>query len=209
LEVWVEVYDLSMAGKPTLQAVSYLAPNWFGFYQTMTDALERSLSIKTQLQQGESDPLEDLFLLQDQLDLAFICGLPFIRHHKANPNQLHVLASPVMNAPRYHNRSIYFSDVVVNATSETYHFSGLAGQAFSYNDPGSNSDYNLVLWHLLKSGYRTDFLGDWVESGSHQRSLEWIMEGRVDWAAIDSTVLEQTFADHPELASQVRVIGWC
>lgn len=190
-----------------LHAVSYLAPNWFPFYQAVTDALARSLSIDSHLQQGECDPLDDPLLLQDRLDLAFICGLPFIRYHRVYSEQLQVLAAPVLSASRYNNRPIYFSDVIVHAASDSACFVDLAGKSFCYNDPGSNSGYNLVYGYLFSNGYTGDFLGACSQSGSHQRSLQWVVEGRVDWAAIDSTVLEQALQDHPAWSHQVKVIA--
>ena len=190
-----------------LKAVSYLAPSWFKFYQSVTDALARSLSQEIQLQAGDCDPLEDPLLLQDQLDLAFICGLPFIRHHKANPQQLQVLAVPVLQAERYGNRPIYFADVIVNAVNPITEFSELAGKVFCYNDRGSNSGYNLVRSHLLHHGYGKDFFGTCLESGSHQRSLQWIIEGKADWATLDSTVLEQLGKEHPDGLNQIKVIA--
>lgn len=190
-----------------LRAISYLAPNWFAFYQAVIDALARSLSINIQLQQGECDPLDDPLLLQDQLDLAFICGLPFIRHHRVNPRQLQVLAVPILSASRYVDRPIYFSDVVVNAASDITCFSDLANKSFCYNDRGSNSGYNLVRCYLLKNGYSSNFLSPCIESGSHLQSLRWVIEGQSDWATIDSTVLEQALRDHPEWANQIKVIA--
>lgn len=190
-----------------LQAVSYLAPNWFTFYQAVTDALARSLSINIQLQQATHDPLDDPLLLQDQLDLAFICGLPFIRHHQVNPHQLQVLAVPVLSPSRYQDRPIYFSDVIVNAASKITQIPDLVGQSFCYNDSGSNSGYNLVRGYLLSNGYTSNFFGACLQSGSHQRSLQWVAEGRADWAAIDSMVLEQALRDHPTWANQVQVIA--
>lgn len=191
---------------PTLQAVSYLASNWFRFYQAVTDALARSLLVNIQLQQGEFDPLADPLLLNDQLDLAFICGLPFIRHHQSKPHQLQVLAAPVMETSRYSDRPIYFSDVIVNASSDIHQLSDLAGKKFGYNDPGSNSGYYLVRWHLFNQGYFDDFLSAWIATGSHQRSVQSVIDGEIDGAAIDSTVLEQLLRDHPEWQQAIRVI---
>lgn len=192
--------------KPTLQAISYLAPNWFGFYQAVTQYLEQSLPIQIQLQQGEYDPLDDPLLLRDQIDLLFICGLPLIRHHQKVPEQFQVLAAPVMRASRYHDSPVYFSDVIVSRESEFICFSNLRDKTFCYNDRGSNSGYNLMRWHLLKQGSAIDFFGNAVQSDSHQRSIQWIVEGQADCAAIDSTVLEQALQDDPTLIHKIRVI---
>ena len=190
-----------------LQAISYLAPNWFGFYQAVVEALQRSLSLKIHLHQSACDPLEDPLLLQDQLDLAFICGLPLMRHHQTVPKQLQILAAPVIKAPRYQNRPVYFADVIVPATSTVKTLGELAGKVFCYNDAGSNSGFNLMHWHLLKNGYGAAFFGEQRQSGSHQRSLQWVIDGQADCASLDSTVLEKALEEEPDLARCIRVIA--
>ncbi|MDF5712613.1 MAG: PhnD/SsuA/transferrin family substrate-binding protein [Rhizonema sp. NSF051] len=174
-----------------LRVVSYLAPNWFGFYKEITAYLNRVLGVETQLHQGECDPLEDSLLLQDQLDLAFICGLPLIRYSLSVPNQLQPLVAPVMQAPRYQNRPVYFSDVIVNAASNLKTLTDLRGKTLCYNDLGSNSGYNLLRHRLIEGGDPQHFFSKVIHSGSHQLSIRWVGEGLADCAAIDSVVLEQ------------------
>jgi phosphonate transport system substrate-binding protein len=196
-----------MMAQPTLQAISYLAPNWFEFYQAVTQALARSLGINIQLHQGRSDPLMDPLLLDHHLDLAFICGLPWVRRHQMAPDALQVLAAPVMQAARYGDRPIYFADVIVNASSDIFSFEDLSGRSFGCNDLGSNSGYNLVHWHVLNQGYPINICEACVLSGSHQKSLAWVLAGRVDWAAIDSTVLEMALKQYPEWGDRLRMIA--
>ena len=45
-----------------------------------------------------------------------------------------------------------------------------------------------------------------VESGSHRRSLQMILDDRVDGSAIDSTVLDWEMRHHPEIRSEIRII---
>jgi phosphonate transport system substrate-binding protein len=189
-----------------LKLVSYLAPNWYWFYTAIAAYLERVLAIETQLIQAVNDPLADPALLQDELDLAFICGLPFTRYCQAVPGQLQLLAAPVMRASRYQNRPVYFADVVVSAVSGLKTFANLAGKTVCYNDPGSNSGYNLLRYRLLQGDCPEPFFKQAIQSGSHQRSLRWVAEGIADCAAIDSTVLEQEVQSFPELAQRLQVI---
>ncbi|MBR8833270.1 MAG: PhnD/SsuA/transferrin family substrate-binding protein [Stigonema ocellatum SAG 48.90 = DSM 106950] len=189
-----------------LHVMSYLAPNWFGFYQAVLTYLDRVLGVETQLIQGECDPLDDPMLLQDQLDLAFICGLPLIRYCRVVPNQLQTLVAPVMQASRYQNLPIYFSDVIVNAASNVTCLEDLEGKTLCYNDPGSNSGYNMLHHRLISSGHPKNFFGQVVQSGYHQRSIRWVADGLMDCAAIDSIVLEQELRDFPDLSSHLRVV---
>jgi phosphonate transport system substrate-binding protein len=189
-----------------LRVISYLAPNWFDFYQSIVSYLGRRLEVETEFYQGKCDPLKDPLLLEDQLDLAFICGLPFIQHYQAFPEQFQPLVAPVMEASRYQNRPIYFSDLIVNANSEIRLFEDFRNKVFCYNDSGSNSGYNLPRYRLIQSGYSQDFFAKAIQSGSHQRSIQWVIYELADCAAIDSVVLEQELRDFPELSGYLRVI---
>jgi phosphonate transport system substrate-binding protein len=189
-----------------LHLVSYLAPNLFWFYRAIEHYLQRVLHLDTHLEQSKFDPLADPVLQQDQLDLAFICGLPFARYNRSVPGQLNALVAPVMQATRYQDRAIYFADVIVRAGSPFITWNDLAGTRFCYNDPGSNSGYNLVRQRLMQGKYPPQFFGRAIASGSHQQSIRWVRDGTADCAAIDSTVLEQELRDVPELADQLRVV---
>lgn len=188
-----------------LRLVSYLAPNMFWFYEAVGAYLSRVFDVETQIVQSQYDPLSDPVMLQDRLDIAFICGLPFVLS-PVTTGQLKALVAPVMQASRYQDHPVYFSDIIVNADSSLKTFDDLAGKTLCYNDPGSNSGYNLVCQRLMQSGHPSNFFGKVIQSGSHQRSIRLVVEGLADCSAIDSTVLEQELRTSPELANHLRVI---
>jgi phosphonate transport system substrate-binding protein len=202
-----KVKSLFLMSQPDkLRLVSYLAPNMFEFYEAVGAYLSRVLGIETQLVQNQYDPLDDPMMLDDRLDIAFICGLPFARRYRVVSSQLQALVAPVMQASRYENRPVYFSDIVVNAQSNIYKFDDLAGKTWCYNDLGSNSGYNLVRQRLMRGGYSSHFFSKAIQSGSHQRSMRLVVERQADCSAIDSTVLEQELRDFPRLSPHLRVI---
>jgi phosphonate transport system substrate-binding protein len=190
-----------------LCAVSYLAPNLFGFYEAISTAVAQALGTEAELIEGALDPLEDPALLNDEIDLAFICGLPYTLISRAQPDQLAILAGPVMASARYEERPAYFADVIVNASSSMRTFEDLAQATFCYNGLTSNSGYNLLRGWMIEQGYTNGFFGSVVESGSHQRSIRWVTEGRADCSAVDSTVLEQAILMEPGLAGQLRTVA--
>lgn len=200
------VSKTSMKLPDKLTLVSYLAPNMFWFYSAVAAYLSRMFDLETDIVQSQYDPLLDPVLLQNRLDIAFICGLPFIRHYRVIPSQLQALVAPVMQASRYQNRPLYFSDIIVNSNSNLATFDDLAGKTLCYNDPGSNSGYNLLLHRLIQSGHHSNFFGKVIQSGSHQLSIKLVAEGLADCAAIDSTVLEQELRDLPQLANYLRIV---
>ena len=199
-----------------LKAISYLSPNLLWFYQEVVQAIARRCDCHIELIGATCDPLDDRLLNHDQVDIAFICGLPLIRHNRIAKQPLEILAVPVMQGDRYQQQPIYFADIVVHADSNFYEFGDLAGSRFCYNDRGSNSGYNLLRYQLLQhlqSLFPSQTLPPNYQffrlsqaSGSHQNSLQWIASGLADCAAIDSVVMAAELRQFPELAQSLRVI---
>ena len=187
-----------------LRLVSYLAPNMFWFYEAVGAYLGRVLGVETQIVQSQFDPLEDPLMLQEQLDVAFICGLPFVQLNRSG--QMQALVAPVMQASRYQDRPVYFSDIIVNADSSLMTFDELAAKILCYNDPGSNSGYNLVRQRLIQGKHPSSFFSKVIQSGSHQSSIRLVVDGLAHCSAIDSTVLEQELRKSPELSNHLRVV---
>src|SRR5437763_9207142 len=121
-----------------LRAVSYLAPNLFWFYEAISAAIARAFGTEAELVEGTFDPLEDPAIQRDEIDLAFICGLPYILLARKNLDQLIPLAAPVMDSPRYGDRPVYFADVIVRASSPARRFADLATTRLCYNGLTSN-----------------------------------------------------------------------
>jgi phosphonate transport system substrate-binding protein len=119
---------------------------------------------------------------------------------------IELLAAPVMQGARYAGRPIYFSDVVVRRGSSFQSFADLRGASWAYNEPGSQSGYNLTRYHLSRLGERSGYFGRVVEAGAHQASLQMVLLGAVDASAIDSIVLELELKLRPDLAPFLRVV---
>lgn len=195
-----------------LKAISYLSPNLFWFYLEVVQAIARRCDCHIELIAANCDPLDDPLLGLDQIDLAFICGLPLILHNRRAKQPLEILAVPVIQGDRYQQQPIYFADLVVHADSNFYELADLAGSRFCYNDHGSNSGYNLIRYRILQhlksqtlpANYQ--FFQSSQASGSHQNSLQWIASGLADCAVIDSVVMAAELRQFPELAQSLRVI---
>src|SRR5437868_11207800 len=112
-----------------------------------------------------------------------------------------------MRHPRYANKPVYYSDVIVHRESQFRTFDDLRGATWAYNEPGSHSGYNLVRYHLALKGTAAGYFGRVVESGSHQDSLQLILERAIDATAIDSTVLEMEVARNPSIVDDFRTIA--
>lgn len=141
-----------------------------------------------------------------QVQMAWICGLPYVQRVNRPDPRIELLAAPVMRGARYADRPVYYSDVVVHRDSGFRRFADLRGATWAYNEPGSQSGYNVVRYHLAVLGEATGYFGQVMESGAHQASLQMILDGRIDASAIDSTVLEEEFRRDPSVRSRLRIV---
>jgi len=143
---------------------------------------------------------------EGQIDVAFICGLPYVRMASECNCPVELLVAPVLVGKRYQHRPIYFSDVIVRHESPYTCFDDLRGCLWAYNERASHSGCNLVCYSLLERGKPFDYFGETVKSGSHLRSLEMVLEGEADATAIDSHLSDVLRSRDEELAARLRVV---
>ncbi len=188
-----------------LTFASYLADNARPVYARIAAHVEERLGQPAVLSGLEwADRLE--LLDEDRVDVAFLCGLPYTQRQETPGRPLELCCAPVMAAPRYEGRPVYFTDVVVRAESPARTFADLRDRTWAYNDEGSNSGYVMPRDHLLRLGETSGYFKEARRSGSHQRSLLMVLGGDADATGIDSTVLELERARRPELAGRLRVV---
>lgn len=193
--------------KTALRMASCMAPNADGTCEAIASYLAARLEVAVTFVDDIPWAQRELQLDRGEIQLCWLCGLPYIRKADAPAPDIELVAAPVMAAPRYGGRAIYFSDIVVHARSAFQSFADLRGATWAYNEPNSHSGFNVVLHHLSTLNERQGYFSRAVESGAHQQSLEMITAGHIDAAAIDSTVLEAELARAPRLAGHTRVIG--
>jgi phosphonate transport system substrate-binding protein len=93
--------------------------------------------------------------------------------------------------------------VVVRSDSRCRSFEDLKGSRWAVNEPSSWSGY----WVVLQKVHDWSYFGEVVESGFHHRSLQLVVDGVVDAAAIDCQVLAVEQRDDPGLAERIRVVA--
>jgi phosphonate transport system substrate-binding protein len=185
---------------------SFLADNAQPLYQAITRYLGARLGVPAELEAGI--PLSEQPRRLDALafDLAFLCGWPYTKAHDAPGAPIELLCAPVMAGARYGGRPVYFTDAIVRHDHPARVFADLRGGTWSYNNSGSHSGYNVVRHHLIDRGETRGYFARVVCGGSHQGSIRLVLDGAIDAAGVDSTVLETELAAHPELATALRTI---
>lgn len=145
-------------------------------------------------------------LKDGRIDIAWICGSYYTQLASGPAPIVELLAAPSMNHARYQGQAVYFSDVLVRKESQFQTFADLRGAAFAYNEPGSFSGWWAMRHHLAQLGEMVGYFGRLIHSGAHVNSLQMILDGEVDTAAIDSMVLIAELQENPDLASKFRVV---
>jgi phosphonate transport system substrate-binding protein len=189
-----------------LRLASFLADDVRPLYEAIARYLADRLGMSVELLAGVPWEEQDRRLDMGDIDVAFMCGLPYSQKHDRPDRPIELLCAPVMAAPRYDARPIYFTDVVVRRDDPAHAFTDLRGRTWAYNARTSNSGYNVVRDYLLALGETHGYFGRVIESGSHHASIRMVLSGTVDASGIDSTLLEFVLARNPDTASGLRTI---
>lgn len=152
-------------------------------------------------------PERERALHAGQVHVGWLCGLPYIQEAARARPRLELLAAPVMRAPRYAGRPVYFSDLIVRRDHPARCLADLCGARVAINETNSHSGYGVLRHALADARLPHGFFSGVIESGAHQRSLALIESGQVDAAAIDSTVLETELRAMPGRADALRSIA--
>ncbi len=189
-----------------LKVASCMAENMEFVGRAIATYIQQTLQLPTQFVDDITWPERERQFDQGDIQVCWICGLPYVRKADQPTSSIEILAVPIMRGGRYGNRPVYFSDVVVRRDSRFQRFEDLRGASWAYNEPRSHSGCTITRYHLATLGETGVFFGTVVESGAHQASLRMVLDGTVDASAIDSTVLEVELQRDPDLATQLRVV---
>ena len=145
------------------------------FCEMLAEFMSLRLGISTEFVCDIPWQERERLLDRGEIAVGWICGLPYVRKRNDGTANLELLSAPIMKHPRYAERPVYYSDIVVHADSHFRSFDDLRGATWAYNEPGSHSGYNLIRYHLATRGIRDSYFSRVVESGSHQDSFEMIL----------------------------------
>jgi phosphonate transport system substrate-binding protein len=159
------------------------------------------LGRQTELVQRRSyKEISDL-LEKGQVDVAFVCGRPYVLDHARFGEEL--LVAPQV----YEEGPIYYSYVIVPQDSPVQRFEELRGKRYAFSDPLSNSGNLVPTYMLAVMGETLDsFYKRHIFTYSHSANVEAVAVKLVDGASVDSYVYDYLAATNPALTSQTRII---
>ena len=190
-----------------LRLTSCLAENTHALGRALADYLAQRLGLTAEFVEDVPWQEREQLLDSGQVHLGWICGLLYAWKASQPEAPVRLLAAPVPVAPRYRQRPVYYSDLVVRRASPYRSFADLRGATWIYNEPRSYSGYFVMGHHLAQQDLDLDYFGGLVESGAHLRSLALLRQGQGDVTAIDSTVLDDARQREPALMREIRILA--
>ena len=161
--------------------------------------LEKHLGKPVQFIRRQSYRQITEMLLQNQLDVAWFCGFPYVR----NPGRVRLLVVPV-----YKGKPLYQSYIIVPAGDDkTKDITDLRGTVFAYSDPDSNSGYLVPQVQLRKAELDpARFFGKTFFTWNHKDVVVAVADGVAQGGAVDGYVWDTLSAIRPELTKKTRVV---
>lgn len=145
--------------------------------------------------------------LADADHVCFVCSVPYVLLARGGRIAMEVVAAPVLRGQRYGGRPVYFSEAIVPASSRARTLGDLDGSRWAYNEPFSHSGFVVALTELARAGRSRAFIGEWIEAGFHDDAIAMVLDGRADWASIDSQVLDIWRRTVPSLRHRLRTVA--
>lgn len=169
-------------------------------YSELANYLADKLARPVQLIQRRTYAEVNTLVAEDAVDLAFVCTSAYVDGHDQFGMKL--LAAPMING-----EAVYYSDLIVPATSTAQSIADLRGAVFAFTDPMSFSG-RVYPTHLVRQLDSTParFFQRTFFTYSHDRAIAAVAAGVADGAAVDSLVLDYAFLRDPTLRARIRVI---
>jgi ABC-type phosphate/phosphonate transport system substrate-binding protein len=136
--------------------------------------------------------------------LAQTCGYPLAT---SLGERVRVVATPRYCAEGC-DGAAYRSAVVVRASDPVQDLADLRGRRAALNDLASNSGMNLLRAAIAPLAYGAPFFGAVAITGAHAASVEAVVAGEVDVAAIDCITWAHLLRLRPSVTQGLRVLSW-
>ncbi|BBE51712.1 Phosphonate ABC transporter, periplasmic phosphonate-binding protein [Ferriphaselus amnicola] len=138
-------------------------------------------------------------LQQGELDAAWICSSPYVKHKSVQK---------LMAVGVWQGEPLYQSYLIVPATDTTTHsIADLRGKIFAYSDPESNSGYYVAQGELLNLGVDPKhFFSKTMFTYAHRKNVEAVAAGLVNGARVDGYIYDMLNTLYPALIAKTRVV---
>lgn len=170
------------------------------YYKKFLDYIGNKVGQKVKFIDKENYSEINDMLAAGEIDVAFVCGGPYVDGHKKFGMELLV-------APMAYGKTVYYSYIIAHKDSSIKSFENLRGKSFAFTDPLSNSG-KLVPTYMLARMQESPktYFGSYEFTYAHDKSIQAVAEGIVDGAAVDSLIWEYANRISPEFTSKTNIV---
>lgn len=169
-------------------------------YRPLLDYLQRTLDRPVELVQRRTYAEVNELIKSGYVDVAFVCTSAYVAGQREFGMELLV-------APQVKGETVYYSLLIVPATSDAHSLADLRGKVFAFTDPMSTSGRLYPTFLVKQLGETPErFFARTFFTYSHDDAIRAVADGLADGAAVDSLVYAYAVAREPELATRTRII---
>lgn len=173
----------------------------YAYYKKLLDYIGRKLNMKVNFIEKRTYGEVNTLLKDGIIDVAFVCGGPYIEGH--DKFGLELLVAPLVNG-----KALYYSYIIVAKDSGIERIEDLKGKTFAFVDPLSNTGKLIPTYILHKLGQSPeDFFKESLYTYSHDDSIKAVAHGIVDGAAVDSLIWDYMDKKNGRFTGLTKIIN--
>lgn len=164
------------------------------------DYLSKHSNIDLNLKFAKSYSIMESFIINESVDLAYVCGSTYVNLDKLNKVELIAI-------PSVGNKTTYSSLIISKKEKPYTKLLDLKGKTFAMSDPDSNSGSLIPIYEILKKGYNKEkFFEKVIFTYDHGESIQAILSGFIESASVDSMVYEAYINKNPQVEKELKIV---
>ncbi len=164
------------------------------------DYLAKHSNIDLNLKFAKSYSIMESFIINESVDLAYVCGSTYVNLDKLNKVEL-------LAIPSFKNKITYSSLIISKKDKPYTKLLDLKNKTFAMSDPDSNSGSLIPIYEILKKGYnKEDFFQKVIFTYDHGESIQAVLSGFIESASVDSMVYEAYIHKNPQLEKELKIV---
>ena len=172
----------------------------YAYYQQLSEYIGMKLNRPVKIIDKKTYQEVNDLLSRDEVDMAFVCGRPYVDGHDQFGLELLV-------APQINGKTTYHSYIIVHKSSNMQSFEDLKGKVFAFTDPLSNSGKLAPTYMLEQMGETPDtYFKKYFYTYAHDNSIKSVAQKVADGAAVDSLIWDYDMKFNPEFAQETKII---
>jgi len=173
----------------------------YEYYKRLLDYIGRKLAMRINFIDREGYAEVNSLLKKGSIDMAFICGGPYVDGHDEFGLELLVV-------PQIDGKVVYYSYIIVGKDSKIESLEGLRGKTFAFVDPMSNTGRLMPTYILQEELHEKpeNFFKECLYTYAHDKSIKAVAHGIVDGAAVDSVIWEYMNKKSDKHTKETRII---